>query len=141
METNQFLELLRMVTQAPSLTQTGLTQSGLNQSTQSRVTKFPIDVINDEKTIYIYGELPGIKKEDIKIDFYNNKLTVKAEKKCDYEGPEVAEIKYFPYERVITLPICVTSNRAVAVNYNNGVLKIVINKLVEEENKFSVSVD
>lgn len=140
METNQFLDLLRMVTQVPSLTQTSLTQSNLAQ-TSNRVTKFPIDVINDEKTIYIYGELPGIKKEDIKIDFYNNKLTVKAEKKCDYESPEVAEIKYFPYERVITLPICVTSNRAVAVNYNNGVLKIVINKLVEEENKFSVSVD
>lgn len=105
------------------------------------IIKIPIDMINDEKNIFIYAELPGVNKEKIVIDFYNNKLSIKAEKELIYDSPDVAEIKHGRYERVITLPVCVTSNRAVSVNFTNGILQIKIDKLVEEENKFSVKLD
>lgn len=118
--------------------------TALNNTTNRTSTsnyKFPVDVLNEEKTIYVYAELPSVKKQDISVDFYNNKLTIKVEKVREYETPGVSEIKYGQFERVITLPICVTSNRAVSVNYDNGLLKIRINKLVEEENKFTVRID
>jgi HSP20 family protein len=102
--------------------------------------KIPVDIVNEEKIIYIYAELPGVTKETIDVDFYNNKLTISAEKNRSYENPEMSEIKFGRYERTLTLPICVTRKDAVIVCYNNGILKIKINKLVEEENKFSVKI-
>lgn len=100
--------------------------------------KIPVDIVNEEKTIYIYAEMPGVNKENIDIDFYNNKLTILAEKTRSYDVPEMSEIKFGRYERTLILPICVTRKDAVSVMYNNGILRIRINKLVEEENKFSV---
>jgi HSP20 family protein len=102
--------------------------------------KIPVDIVNEEKTIYIYAELPGINKENIEVDFYNNKLTVSAEKVKAYETPGISEIYYGNLERTLTLPICVTVKEAVSVSYNNGILKIKINKLLEEENRFSLRV-
>lgn len=100
--------------------------------------KIPVDIVNEEKTIYIYAEIPGVSKENIDIDFYNNKLTISVDKIRSYDVPEMSEIKFGRCERVLTLPICVTRKDAVSVMYNNGILKVKINKLVEEENKFSV---
>ena len=102
------------------------------------VNKFPVDIVNEDKNIYIYAEIPGVNKENIDIDFYNNKLTIIVEKNRTYNEPEVSEIKFGKVERVFTLPICVTKKETVSVSYTNGVLKIKINKLIEEENKFSL---
>jgi len=103
-------------------------------------SKIPVDIVNEEKIIYIYAEIPGVTKESIDVDFYNNKLTISAEKNRAYENPEMSEIKFGRCERTLTLPICVTRKDAVSVSYNNGILKVKINKLVEEENKFSVKI-
>jgi len=100
--------------------------------------KIHIDIVNEEKTIYVYAEIPGVYKENIDIDFYNNKLSISADKSRPYDTPEMSEIKFGKCERTLTLPICVTRKDAVSVTYNNGILKIKINKLIEEENKFSV---
>lgn len=99
---------------------------------------FPIDIVNEEKTIYVYAELPGVEKTDINIDIFNNKLTIVSTRNKSYENPDVEEIKSGYMERTLTLPICITKKETVSVNLNNGILKIVINKLSEEENKFSV---
>lgn len=101
---------------------------------------FPLDIIEEDSTIYVYTEIPGVNKENIKIDFYNNALTIEVEKTPPYNRNTTTEIKYGRFSRTVTLPICVTRKETVGVTYNNGVLKIKINKLVEEENKFSMSV-
>jgi HSP20 family protein len=99
-----------------------------------------IDVVNENDVMYIYAELPGVNKENIEIDFYNNKLTIGAEKSRPYEDPDMGEISYGRLERTITLPICVTKKDTVSVTTRNGILRIRINKLIEEENKFSVRI-
>jgi len=109
-----------------------------NASNRASRHKIPVDVVNEEKTITIYAEIPGINKENITVDFYNNKLTISAEKVRTYQSVEVSELKFGRYERVITLPLCVTCQETVGVTYENGVLKITIAKCVEEENKFSI---
>ena len=127
---NEFVDML-----GPNL----LRNAGRLFGTQTSLrSKIPIDIVNEEKTIYIYAELPGVNRESIDIDFYNNKLTILAEKSRSYDNPEISEIKFGKLERILTLPICVTRKDAVTVVYNNGILKIKINKLIEEENKFSV---
>lgn len=107
----------------------------------SNSKKIPIDMINDEKMIYIYAELPGIPEENIEIDIFNNKLTISADKKLNYNSPEVKEIKSGKFERTICLPICVTNKKTVVASLSNGVLKIEINKLIEEKNAFKLKID
>jgi HSP20 family protein len=111
----------------------GQNRSGIN---------FPIDIINEEKTIYIYAEIPGASKETIDIDFFNNRLTISADKNKTYDAvPESSELKYGKYDRTIMLPICITKKEAVSVSFKDGILKLKINKLIEEENKFSVRLE
>lgn len=102
--------------------------------------KIPIDMINEEKTIYIYAELPGIPKENIEVDILINKITIIADKTLPYDSPDVSEIKTGKFERTINLPICI-SKKEVTIEYNNGILKIKINKLNEDQYKFKLRID
>ena len=106
--------------------------------TRLRPKEIPVDIVNDEKSIYIYAEMPAVTKESILIDIYNNKVTISSEKVKPYDTATTSEIKYGKIERVVTLPICVTKKEAVTSIYNNGILRIKINKLLEEENRFVV---
>jgi HSP20 family protein len=112
--------------------------SGTGRMTNRVSNKISVDIVNEEKTIYVYAEVPGISKENIEVDFYNNKLTITVDKIRTYDEPEVSEIKFGKFERTLTLPICVTKKDTVTVSCNNGILKVKINKLIEEENKFSI---
>ena len=98
----------------------------------------PVDIVNEDTAMYVYVELPGVNKENIDVDFYNNKLSITAEKQRTYSSPTVSEIKFGRLERTLTLPICITRRDTVSVTYTNGILRIKINKLTEEENKFSM---
>lgn len=104
---------------------------------------FSVDVTEDEKHIYIYAELPGIQKERVQLDILNNYITITAEKP-NFAGPEEAklsgDIVYGQLERKVKLPLCVTRQETVAARMENGILKICINKFIEEENRFSVNV-
>lgn len=115
------------------------TLTGQNRNSQRSKT-IPVDIVFDEKNIYIYAEIPGVEKDNIDVDFFNNDMTIKIEKNRTYDTPQTPEIKFGKFERTVKLPICVTKKETVTVNCNNGLLRIVINKLVEEENKFSVKV-
>jgi HSP20 family protein len=119
----------------------GLRMRGDSSTTRTIATKIPVDIVNEEKILFIYAEIPGVNKETIDIDFYNNKLTITAEKIRPHDSSEISEIKFGKFERSLTLPICITKKEAVSVTMNNGILKIKINKLLEEENKFSMKPD
>lgn len=112
-----------------------LTSQASHRSTDKKI---PVDIVNEEKTIYIYAEIPGVNKENIDVDVFNNNITITAQKSKPYENPELCEIKSGNYERTLVIPICVTRKETVNVTYNNGVLKIKINKLLEEENAFKI---
>jgi len=105
-------------------------------SSLTRHTNIPIDMIVEEKIITVYAETPCVSAENIDIDFFNNKLTLTIQKNRLYD-PTTSEIKYGNFERTITLPISITKKETVSVSYEDGLLKIVINKANEEENRFS----
>ena len=98
----------------------------------------PIDIVYEEKSIYIYAELAGVQKETITIDVYNSMLTISAEKIRSYDNPRISEIKFGKLERVINLPICITHKETLSSTFQNGLLKIKIDRLIEEANRFSV---
>lgn len=104
---------------------------------------FPVDITEDEKHIYIYAELPGIQKEKVQLDILNNYITIIAEKPNFASQEETklsGDIVYGQLERKVKLPLCVTRQETVAARMENGILKICINKFIEEENRFSVNV-
>jgi HSP20 family molecular chaperone IbpA len=118
---------------------------GLFPQTAIRNT-LAVDMNNEsDNDIIIYVEAPNVVKESINIDVFNNQLTVSVEKISPHTGPDssfiaLREIKYGKFERKITLPICVTSRETISVSYKDGLIRIRINKRIEEENKFNIGV-
>jgi HSP20 family protein len=107
---------------------------------------FPVDMIDDEKTIVLYCQLPGLKNSDIAIDVFNNKINIQGQKHQDYDIStfssacnHTTEIRYGKFERTITLPLSITKKESINVSYKDGMLKITIDKTIEETNRFSVS--
>jgi HSP20 family protein len=104
-----------------------LTEDG-NQEVSSEPA---IDVAESENDSVIVVELPGVKKEDIKISVENGWLTVDGERKAS-ENSEITrvlhrEIEYKPFARSIKLPHRVDTNNIVA-KLENGLLKISLPK-------------
>ena len=68
----------------------------------------PVDVYEDEKTIRLKMEVPGIEEKDIDIHLENNLLTVRGERKMESETKEEnyhrIERSYGSFSRSFTLP-------------------------------------
>ncbi len=90
--------------------------SALPRGIEVRAEREPlVDVIEEDKTIKIVAELPGVRKEDIDIVLEGKRLVIKVDTK---------ERKYY---KEITLPVEVETTGAKA-EYNNGVLTITVLK-------------
>lgn len=101
------------------------------------------DIIENENNIVVYINIPGVKNESIDVDFFNNRVIVKGERKRPFSVNAVIvknEIIYGTFERQVILPISVTARENVKINVKNGVLVIIIDKTREERNRFSVRV-
>lgn len=94
------------------------------------------DVVETENEIKVAAELPGVRKEDIKIDATSNKLEISAEARKEEEAEEEGYLSrergYSRYYRAFTLPSEVDSNKAKAT-YKNGVLEVTLPKKEAEK--------
>jgi HSP20 family protein len=95
-----------------------------------------VDIHEDDESIILQAELPGLKKEDIDIEIKESILTLKGERK---QSSEVKEQNYYRQERrsgrffrSFTLPSVIDSNK-VAASYKAGVLEVKIPKPVEHK--------
>ncbi len=97
-----------------------------------------IDISDDEKNVYVEAELPGLKKEDIKITLQDNILTLKGEKNKVEEKKEKnyyrSERSYGSFQRSFTLPVEVDSEK-VNAKYENGTLILTLEKLLATHSK------
>ena len=95
-------------------------------------SSFPnIDVAEDENQSVVVAELPGVKKEEVKITFENNVLTISGERK-PYEIPEHArvllnEMRVRDFSRSVTFEHDVDAERISAI-LENGVLTVALPK-------------
>ncbi len=104
------------------------------------LNRFPrVDVVDDEKSIKLIAELPGVKKEDVKILLEDGFLTMSGEKKNEFEGKE--EINIFKnerlfgkFERKFELPEDINPDE-IKAKFENGLLNISIAKLAPEKTK------
>ena len=97
-----------------------------------------IDISENEKSILIDAEIPGVPKENLKITLQDNILTIEGEKKKVTEEKEKnfyrAERSFGKFRRSFTLPVEVDSEH-VDAKFNNGILEIALNKHEPKENK------
>ena len=80
------------------------------------------DVTETDKEVKVVVEMPGVSKENIKINAYENKVEVKT------EGTERK------YHEVIEIPVDVDIETAKS-NHNNGILEIIFKKKAEGKPK------
>src|SRR5712692_677726 len=98
----------------------------------------PVDIYEDEHTITLKIEVPGIDEKDIDVRIENNTLTVHGERKIEKEEKEEnyrrIERQYGSFTRTFTLPNTVDSE-SVSANYEKGVLKVQLAKKAEAKPK------
>jgi HSP20 family protein len=89
------------------------------------------EVSEDKSSYTMKFDMPGIKKEDLKIEVDGNVLTVSAErkeeKKSDSKKSHYSEISYGSYMRSFTLPSPLDEKK-VDAKFENGVLTLAIPK-------------
>jgi HSP20 family protein len=95
-------------------------------------TQFPaLDVIEQENEIVVSAELPGMKKEDVKITFEKNVLTMSGERK-PVELSEKAKVllnetQSESFDRSVRLGFEIDSSK-ISAEMSNGILTITLPK-------------
>ena len=98
----------------------------------------PVDIYEDEHTITLKMEVPGIEEKDIDVRIEDNTLSVHGERKMEKEEKEEnfrrIERHYGSFTRSFTLPSSVDRSQ-VSADYERGVLKIKLAKKAEAKPK------
>ncbi len=103
---------------------------------------FRLDVLENEKSYVVEGELPGIERENINIDFENNLLKISVEQSSEETVEEKnyihRERKMYSMERVVKFKNVNQEN--IEAKLENGILKVVLPKLEVVDTKKRIEV-
>ena len=112
--------------------------SGREESLTAGAFVPPVDIYEDEQSIQLKLEVPGIEQKNLDVKVENNVLTVSGERKFEKEEKEEnfrrVERRYGSFTRSFTLPNTVNPED-VSADYNDGVLKIRLGKRAEAKPK------
>ena len=97
-----------------------------------RANDYPsVNIAEDKNGVHIVAELPGIPKEDVKLQLHDGTLTISGERKSPEEAKDSEvlrrEIRYGSFSRTIQLPESIDTEKVTA-EYANGVLRIALPK-------------
>jgi len=86
-----------------------------------------VDVAEDDEAIYVRAEIPGLDKDDFRVEVIGDCLVISGEKSTERErrgrGYYYAECAYGSFSRSIPLPCEIDLDRAEA-RYRHGVLSL-----------------
>lgn len=106
-----------------------------------------VDVIEEDKAFEIHIAVPGVNKEDFKIDLNDNYLTVSGERKFSEKKDEKNENLYRSFEtqygsfsRSFSLPENVDGGKITA-SYSNGILVVTVPKDEKKSLKQTIKVN
>ena len=95
-----------------------------------------VDIFEDEHTLVLNAEVPGLSEDDIELKIEDNTLTIKGERKFEKEIKEEnyhrMERSYGSFYRAFNLPPTIDVEK-ISAEHENGVLKITMPK--KEETK------
>lgn len=97
-----------------------------------------VDLIERDKELVLKADIPGVGKDDIKIDVRGNRLEITAERKDEKEEKDDGYLRkertFTKYSRSITLPTEILPEK-VEATFEDGVLKLTIPKTEVEGTK------
>ena len=107
------------------------TNFGLDFWNTDSVWNPAVDISENEKDYVVKAEIPGLKKNDIKISIEDDMLTLSGERKFENEQKENnyhrVERSYGKFQRAFHLPEGTKADE-IKANYKNGVLSLTIPK-------------
>jgi HSP20 family protein len=96
----------------------------------------PIDVEETDDQIIVQAEIPGLDKDDFRVEIADDRLILHGQKKIENEesgrGYYYAERRFGAFTRMIPLPSVVDVKKATA-RYKNGLLRVVLPKAKNED--------
>ncbi|HUI05730.1 MAG TPA: Hsp20/alpha crystallin family protein [Verrucomicrobiae bacterium] len=97
-----------------------------------------IDVVVGKDNVIVRADLPGLSKDDVSVSLQENYLTIKGEKKHEFEQKEanyfVSERAYGSFTRTIELPAAVDAKK-IEARFKDGVLEVTLPKTEEAKPK------
>jgi HSP20 family protein len=97
----------------------------------------PVDVAETQDRILVRAELPGVKQEEIQIEFENGLLTIRGERRLEKQDGVTfhrVERTYGSFSRSFTLPRTVDAEK-ISAAYRDGVLEVEVPKKEEAKPK------
>jgi HSP20 family protein len=102
-----------------------------------------VDVWEEEKAFEIHVAVPGVAKEDFKLEVNDNVLTISGERKFTKDKKDSnyhsVETQFGAFKRAFTLPENVDAANITA-KYNNGILEVIVPKDEKKVLKASIKV-
>jgi len=90
-----------------------------------------VDIEETDSHYLMSVDLPGVSKDDVKIDVIENQLTVsgerKFERKADEKNRHFVERSYGQFQRSFTLPAGIDADK-IEADFRDGVLHIAVSK-------------
>ncbi len=95
-----------------------------------------VNIKEDNDQFMIEVAVPGMKKDDFKVDFDNGRLTISSEKQhedVEKEGEKVTrrEFSYQSFQRSFTIPENMVDAEKISAKYENGILHLKLPKREE----------
>ena len=103
-----------------------------------------VDIVEEDKAFEVHVAVPGMNKDDFKIDLNDNYLTISGERKLNREKKDdnfySMETQYGTFSRSFTLPENVNAN-GISAKYVNGILEVTIPKDEKKTLKTTIKVN
>ena len=113
-------------------------RGSLSEADELSVWSPSTDITERENDFLVKVELPGVKKEDVKITLHDGALTIRGEKKLDTESKDAnyhrVERSYGSFQRTFALPTSVKADN-VDASFEDGILSITLPKQEEAKAK------
>jgi HSP20 family protein len=97
-----------------------------------------VDIFETETEIVVKAEIPGIKKDDVKLNVQDNVLTISGERKFEQETKKENYLRvergYGNFTRSFTLPPSVDFKKITA-EFKDGLLEVKLPKMAEAKPK------
>jgi HSP20 family protein len=113
-----------------------LFSSFLDQPVTSRAWVPEMDLVEGGDHYLLKADLPGMKQDDVSLEFNDGTLTISGERKIEYERKEKGffrlERSFGKFSRSLTLPEGVDPDK-IDASFNDGVLEVRIPKPEERK--------
>ncbi|GAC1592826.1 MAG: hypothetical protein NVS3B25_13900 [Hymenobacter sp.] len=112
---------------------------------RGRVAAFSpqVDAYETEKGYQVEVALPGLKREDIKVDFHQGRLTISGERQFKNEQSDrryhLVESSYGAFHRSFQLPDTVEPNQ-IQAQFEDGVLRVTVPKDAQKTMRHQIEV-